>query len=295
MKVPRIAVIGHVEHVTLGRFAGVIESGAVVHLTDARFAPAGGGGIAFAQLCRSDAELHLFTAVGSDEAGRAVESRIRAHGVRVHVHAAVRDVEHPRVVVVVDRDGRRTIFVTREPLHPAATDPLPWSILADCDAVYFTGTDPDSLRLARAARLLIVSARRNVALQAAAVAPDVIVGSVEDPRENRELAEYDPAPGALVLTDGPRAISVFRGSGVAMVEAPPAPEHIVGDYGAGDSFAAAMTFFLAHGLAVEEACHHAGPFGSAVLGGLDPLEMQQRLNPDAPPCAFGPPPGSTPR
>jgi ribokinase len=273
----RIAVIGHVEHVTLGRFDGLIESGAVVHLSDSRFVPAGGGGIAFAQICRSDAEIHLFTAVGSDEAGRAVEGCIRAHGDRVHVHVAKRDVEHPRVVVVVDRDGRRTIFVTREPLHPAATDPLPWSILADCDAVYFTGTDPGTLRLARAARLLVVSARRNAVLQAAAVAPDVIVGSVEDPRENRELAAYDPAPGALVLTDGPRAIRVFRGGGVAMVDAPPAPERVVGDYGAGDSFAAALTFFLAHGLAVEEACRHAGPFGCAVLGGLDPLEMQGRL------------------
>src|SRR5450631_2589059 len=185
MTARRIAAIGHVEHVTLGRIPGVIEAGAVVHMEGARFVPAGGGGIAFAQLTRSDAEIHLFTAVGSDEAGRAVEARIRAAPPdRVHIHAAARPVEHPRVVVVVDRDGRRTIFVTREPLHPAASDPLPWSTLADCDAVYFTGTDPGSLRLARAARLLVVSARRFPALQAAAIAPNVIVGSVEDPREN---------------------------------------------------------------------------------------------------------------
>jgi ribokinase len=277
MPAPRIAVVGHVEHVTLGRFAGVIEPGAVVHLDDARFVPAGGGGIAFAQLCRSDAEIHLFTAVGSDEAGRAVEARIRAHGDRVHVHAAVRDAEHPRVVVVVDRDGRRTIFVTREPLHPASTDRLPWSTLAGCDAAYFTGTDPGSLRLARAARILVVSARRSPALHAAAIAPDVIIGSVEDPRENRELAAYNPAPGALVLTDGPRAIRVFRGRGVTLVDPPPTPEQVVGDYGAGDSFAAALTFFLAQGLSVEEACRRAGPHGAAVLRGLDPLEMQGRL------------------
>lgn len=278
MQAPRIAVVGHVEHVTLGHFAGVIESGAVVHLIDDRFVPAGGGGIAFAQLCRSEAEIHLFTAVGSDEAGRRVEGRIHAHGARVHVHAAARDVEHPRVVVVVDRDGRRTIFVTRDPLHPAASDPLPWSTLVDCDAVYFTGTDPESLRMARAARLLVVSARRSPALQVAAVAPDVIVGSVDDPRENRGLAAYDPAPGALVLTDGPRAIRVFRGGGgVTMVDAPRAPQHVVGDYGAGDSFAAALTFFLAHGLPVEEACRRAGPHGAAVLGGIDPLETQIRL------------------
>jgi ribokinase len=274
---PRLAVIGHVEHVTLGRFDGTIAPGAVVHLIDTRFTAAGGGGIAFAQLCRSDAEIHLFTAVGGDEAGRAVESRIRAHGDRVHVHAAVRDEAHPRVVVVVDREGQRTIFVTSEPLHPRATDPLPWSLLSECDAVYFTGTDPGSLRLARAARLLVVTARRYQALKAAAIAPNVIVGSVADPRENRELAAYDPAPGALVLTDGPRPIRIHRGSEVTLVDAPPAPDRVVGDYGAGDSFAAALTFFLASGLSVEEAGRRAGPYGAAVLRGLDPLEVQSQL------------------
>lgn len=277
MTAPRIAVVGHVEHVTLGRFYGAIEPGAVVHLTDSRFTPAGGGGIAFAQLCQSDAEVHLFTAVGSDEAGHAVEKRIRAHGDRVHVHAAVRDEAHPRVVVVVDREARRTIFVTSEPLHPAATDPLPWSLLSECDAVYFTGTDAESLRLARAARLLVVTARRHGALQVAAIAPDVIVGSVADPRENRELASYDPAPRALVLTDGPRAIRISRGTGVTLVDAPPAPERVVGDYGAGDSFAAALTFFLGSGLSVEDACRRAGPYGAEVLRGLDPIDVQRLL------------------
>jgi ribokinase len=273
----RIAVIGHVEHVTLGHVDGVIAPGDVVHLLEPRFVPAGGGGIAFAQLCRSDAEVHLFTAVGSDEAGRAVAARIAVDPERVHVHAAVRDVEHPRVVVVVDREGRRTIVVTRDPLQPAAGDSLPWSILGDCDAAYFTGNDPGTLRLARAARRLVVTARRSAALAAAAVAPDVVVGSVADPRENRPFDAYDPAPGALVLTDGPRPVRVVRGSQVALVDAPPAPARVVGDYGAGDSFAAALTFFLAHGAPVEDACRRAGPFGAAVLAGVDPLELQQRL------------------
>jgi ribokinase len=189
----------------------------------------------------------------------------------------VRAVDHPRVVVVVDAHGRRTIIVTADPLQPAATDPLPWSILAGCDAVYFTGTDPESLRLARAARCLVVTARRSAALRAAAIAPDVIVGSVSDPRENAPLDAYDPGPGALVLTDGPRAVRIFRREGTTLIDAPPAPAHIIGDYGAGDSFAGALTFFLAHGLSLEEACRRAGPHGVSVLHGIDPLEMQTRL------------------
>jgi ribokinase len=273
----RIAVVGHIEHVTLGRTDGVLGPGDIVHLQDVRFLPGGGGGIAFAQLCRSDAEIHLFTAIGGGEAGRAVAARLEAAPDRVHVHAAARAEDHPRVVVVVDGHGRRSIVVTGGPLQPAASDPLPWSILASCDAVYFTGDDPASLRLARAARRLVVTARRRPALLAAAIAPDVILGSVSDPRENAGLDAYDPAPAALVLTDGSRAIRVQRGTATALVDPPPAPTRVVGDYGAGDSFAGALTFFVAHGLDVEEACRRAGPYGAAVLGGIDPLEVQRPL------------------
>lgn len=274
MTTPRIAVVGHVEHVTLGRAEGVPRPGDIIHLQDTRFLPGGGGGVAFAQLCRSDAEIHLFTAVGHDEAARAVEERLQGTPGRVHIHAARRAVDHPRVVVVVDAEGHRTIIVTRSPLQPAATDPLPWSLLAGCDAVYFTGADPESLRLARAARRLVVTARRSAALRAAAIAPDVIVGSASDPRENAPLDAYDPCPGALVLTDGPRPIRVFRHGGAGLVDPPPSPARVVGDYGAGDSFAGALTFFLAHGLSVEESCRRAGPHGAAVLRGIDPLETQ---------------------
>ena len=273
----RIAVVGHVEHVTLGRIDGVPAPGDILHLRDTRFLPGGGGGLAFAQLCRGDAEVHLFTAVGHDEAGRAVAARLQAAPAHVHVHAAARAVDHPRVVVLVDANGHRTVIVTRDPLQPSAADPLPWSILATCDAVYFTGADPESLRLARAARCLVVTARRRAVIHAATIAPDVILGSLTDPRENAALTTYEPRPGALVLTDGPRAIRVARDDGVTRVDPPPPPAQILGDYGAGDSFAGALTFFLAHGLSVEEACRRAAPHGAAVLRGIDPLETQTDL------------------
>ena len=278
MIAPRIAVVGHVEHVTLGLCDHVPAAGDIVHLREPRFLPGGGGGLAFAQLCRSEAEIHLFTALGRDDGGRAVAERLASTPGHVHVHAARRDVDHPRVVVVVDAEGRRTILVTGEPLQPAATDPLPWSILAGCAAVYFTGTDPGSLQAARAARVLVATARRIAAITAAKVAPDVILGSASDPRENAPLDAYDPAPGALVLTDGPRPVRVIRAGGRdPRRHAPPAPAHVAGDYGAGDSFAAALTFFLASGLGVEDACRRAGPYGAAVLGGVDPIKIQAPL------------------
>ena len=273
----RIAVVGHVEHVTLGRVDAAPQPGDIQHLREARFLAGGGGGLAFAQLCQSDAEVHFFTAIGNDDGGRAVAARIRAVPDHVHTYAAVRSVEHPRVVVMVDKNGQRTIVVTASPLQPAASDDLPWSILASCDAVYFTGADPQSLRLARAARSLVVTARRSPVIRAAAVVPDVVIGSCSDPRENAPLLTYEPTPDALVLTDGPRAIRIYRTSGNTHVAPPPAPPQTLGDYGAGDSFAAALTYFLSHRLSVEEACRRAGPYGAAVLGGIDPTEQQQTL------------------
>ncbi len=274
-----IAVIGHVEHVTLGQVDAVPQVGDVAHLRDPRFLPAGGGGLAFAQLCKSDAEIHLFTAIGADDGGRRVQAALDVAPGRVHVHAAPREAPHPRVVVLVDAIGRRTIVVAGEPLHARATDPLPWSLLATCDAIYFTGADPALARLARGARTYVATARRAPILRDAAVAPDVVVGSVSDPRENAPFASYDPPPGALVLTDGPRPIRVIRATGASTVAAPPPVDPLVSDYGAGDSFAAALTYFLAAGRTLDDACAAAAPFGAAVLRGLDPRTAQQSLPP----------------
>ena len=124
MATPRIAVVGHVEHVgRRGLCDQVPAAGDIAHLREPRFLPGGGGGIAFSQLCRSDAELHLFTALGSDDGGEAVARRLAASRPGVHVHAARREADHPRVVVLVDTGGRRTILVTGDPLQPAASDP----------------------------------------------------------------------------------------------------------------------------------------------------------------------------
>src|SRR4029079_3785542 len=78
----------------------------------------------------------------------------------VTVHGAPRDRPQTRAVTMTDPAGERTIVVTGPNLHPDATDPLPWEQLADADGVYFTGLDPRTLELARAAPVLVVTARR---------------------------------------------------------------------------------------------------------------------------------------
>jgi ribokinase len=270
----RIAVVGHVEHVTIGRVPAVPRAGEIVHVEGARWLPGGGGGVAFAQLVRSEAEVHLFTAFGDDDAGREVAAEVAR--ARAHIHAVRRPERHTRVVAMIDPHRERTIVVIGQPLHPRADDPLPWDVLAACDAAYVTVDDPAAIRAARRARVLVATARRRAPLAASGVRADVAVGSARDAREVSTLADYAVAPGALVLTEGAAGGRIETAAGTVRFAAPPAPAG-GGAYGAGDSFAAALTYYLAAGLDVPEAGARAARHGAAVLGGLDPRDAQLPL------------------
>src|SRR5262249_14631581 len=154
---------------------------------------------------------------------------------------------HTRDLVLITPDGERTIVVVGEPLHPERADPLPWEKLSSCDAAYFTAQDPAALAAARGARLLVVTARRRQALFRSGVRPAVVVGSAKDPREASRLEDFPAAqrPAALVMTEGAAGGTVSTGEGVRRFAAPQRQERGGGAYGAGDSFAGALTYFLA--------------------------------------------------
>lgn len=272
----RIAVVGHVEHVVIAPVQRLPAAGEIVHLDDMVWLPGGGGGTAYFQLVRSPAELHLFTALGNDDAAAVVSERIHASG--GHVHAVRRSLPHTRDVVLITPDGERTILVMGEPLHPELNDPLPWELLRTCRAVYFTGQDPEVLRAARAAELLVLTSRRADALARSGVRADVVVGSSLDTREASTLRDYPVPPKALVMTEGAKGGYVETADGVTRFPAPPSSGPPRGAYGAGDSFAGALTWYLAAGLAIEAACARAAEHGAAVLRGINPLEHQLPLD-----------------
>jgi len=274
----RVAVIGHVEHITLGRVPAVPRAGDIAHLEEPRFFPGGGGGIAFFQLTRSAAEVLLYTAVGNDEAAAAVRGRIAA--TRARIFAAERQAPHTRDLVMITPDGERTILVVGEPLHPERADALPWEELSSCGGAYFTAQDPAAIAAARAARILVVTARRRAALIRSGVRADVVVGSASDPREAGTLDDFPPEqrPAALVLTEGAAGGVAYTAEGARRFPAPQRSGKVRGAYGAGDSFAGALTYYLAKGLPVLEACTRAGHHGAAVLGSLEPLEAQAWLD-----------------
>lgn len=270
---PRIAVVGHAQHVTLAAVPALPAPGDILHLEQPTVMAGGGGAITFFQLLRSPADVHFFTAVGDDAAGAEVAARLAASGATIHV--ATRPGPHSRDLVLITPDGERTIVVMQPPLQNRIDDPLPWDRFATCDAVFFTGQDPAVLRAARAARLLVVTARRAAVIAASGVEVDVAVGSLNDPREAAN--DYPIPPRALVLTDGPRGGVVRTAAGEERFAAPPSPPRFVGSYGAGDSFAGALTWYLVAGHPIRDACGRAGAHGAAVLAGIDPLPNQLPL------------------
>jgi len=271
----KIAIVGHVEHVTIGRVPALPGAGSIAHLQSPFWIPGGGGGITFYQLLRSPAEVHIFTALGDDAGGDEIAARLAA--TRAKVHAARRAEPHTRDLVMITPDGERTIVVVGEPQHPTASDDLPWDLLSGFDAVYFTAQDPAAIALARKARVLVITARRRPSLVQAGVRADIILGSKADPREASAMADYPVAPGALVMTEGKAGGSVTTADGTARFPAPPSAPSGGGAYGAGDSFAGALVYYLAAGLPVVEACTRAGPHGAAVLASFNPLESQLEL------------------
>jgi len=266
----RAAVVGHVEWVTFGRVDHVPAAGEIVHAEDVFEVPAGGGPVAAVQLLKLAGDCTFFTALGDDELGRRSLAELEAMGLRVE--AVSRPERQRRAFTHVDNTGERTITVIGERLGPRASDPLPWEVLDEVDAVYFCAGDDDALRQARRAKALVATSREAARLARAGVYLDAVVGSARDAAE--AYVPVDPPPGVVVETlgaDGGRFRTREREETFASV---PLPGPRVCAYGAGDSFAAGLTYALGAGYPLEEALHLAARCGAACAMGRGPYEAQ---------------------
>jgi ribokinase len=259
---PRVAVVGHVEWVTHAR-GSMPHVGQIAHLVDGFDEPAGGGAVTAAQVARLGADCHFYTALSGDGNGEASRQVLAAGGVTVI--AARREQPQTRALTVVGPSGERTILVTGERLSPLIDDALPWAELSHCDGAFFTGDDPRTLIAARAARHLVVTARRLASLISSGVQADVVVASVSDPDEAFDPASLPVAPHAFVFTDGERGGRIVVGGSERPFSAQPPPGPVVDTYGAGDSFAAGLTVGLAEGLSLDEAVALGARCGATAL------------------------------
>ena len=268
---PCVAVLGHVEWVTHA-LGPPPAAGAIVDLVEPIAEPAGGAGVAAAAAARLGARVTLFTALGNDPSARRAREEITVRG--IEMHAADRAAPQTPVLSVTHGDAERTILVVGARLQPRTTDDLPWGLLAGADAAYYAGEDPEVLVRARAARHLVVSARRIADIVRAGVRADVVVGSADDPDEDPSALPAELMPDVVILTDGARGgRMVARGRPSRDYTPITPPARAIDTYGCGDSFAAGVTTGLARGLAIDDAIALGARIGALCAtwrGGIGP-------------------------
>jgi ribokinase len=269
----KVAVVGHVEWIQFARVGRVPVPGEIVHASEAWQEPGGGGAVAAVQLARLAGSCLFLTALGDDELGHRAERGLARLGVRVA--ADWRPEPQRKAFVHVDAEGERTITVIGERLGPRGDDPLPWDELDGADAVYFTAGDSGALRAARSARILVASVRAKEVLASAGVQLDVLVASGNDRGERYVLGEIEPVPRLVVRTAGGEGGTLLTPDGTtSRWAAPPLPGPVVDAYGAGDSFAAGVTFGLGDGRSNEDAVALGARCGAACMTGRGPYEGQ---------------------
>ena len=269
----RTAVVGHTEWIEFGHVDHVPVAGEIVHATDAWEVPGGGGAVAAVQLARLAGSCTFFTALGNDQTGERTRRELEALGVQVE--AAIRDEPSRRAAVFVDAHGERTITTLGRRLEPTAADRLPWNELESVDAVYVTAGNPGALREARRARVMVATSRIADLLVETDVHLDAVVGSGSDPAEAFDPERLTHPPDLVVRTDGIQGgryeTSDGRGGPYEPV-APPSP--VIDTYGAGDAFAAGLTFALGAGSRLDEALGLAARCGAWVVAGRGPYGNQ---------------------
>lgn len=260
----RFAVVGHVEWVDFVRVDRLPRPGEIAHAREAWAEPAGGGAVAAVELGVLAGGATLLTALGDDRLGELSQKRLERLGVTVE--AAIRAEPQRRAVTFVDAAGERAITLLSAKLVPLRADPLPWQELGDVDGVYFTGGDAEAARAARAARVLVATARELPTLVEAGVPVDALVSSGRDPGERYREGDLDSPPALVVETDGASGGSYTEhGGGPRSYVATEPPGPVVDTYGSGDAFAAGLTYALAEGLTTEEAIGFAAQRGAEAV------------------------------
>jgi ribokinase len=265
----RVAAVGHIEWVEFVHGDHVPVAGEIVHARDSFEEPAGGGAVAAVQLARMAGSATFLTALGDDDL--ADRSRRRLGELDVGVDAATREGPTRRALTFVDSDGERTIITIGERLEPHGQDRLDWEGLGGMEGVYLTAGDKSALAAARAARVLVASPRAGKVLWESGVTLDALVYSDRDQLETAFARGIEPRPALLVATRGREGGSYDTADGrTGTWSAAPLPGPMMDSYGAGDSFAAALTYGLAAGETVESSLELAAEAGASSLSRRGP-------------------------
>ena len=247
--------------------------GEIVNAHDSFEEPAGGGAVAAVQLARLAGDAAFLTALGDDELARRTRARLAELGVTVR--DATRAGPTRRGLTFLDSNGERTIITIGERLAPRGHDDLDWDELGQADGIYLTAADGVALHASRAASVLVASPRAGRVLHEEGVRLDALVYSDDDELETAFARALVPTPTLLAATRGAEGGRYETAQGRRGTwAAAPLPGPIADSYGAGDSFAAALTFALARGMDPDPALALAARAGAVCLTGHGPYEHQ---------------------
>ncbi|HET6510445.1 MAG TPA: PfkB family carbohydrate kinase [Baekduia sp.] len=285
----RLAVVGHVEWVDFVLADRLPAPGEIADARASWEAAAGGGAMAAYALKSLTGAAAFFCALGDDARADATLAGLRDAG--IDVRAARHARPQRRTLTWLTADHERTITTLAAPLEPSGADSLDWSALEGCDGAVLFGGDAAAARAARAAKVLVATARTRAALLEAGVEVDALVGSANDATEPLDDALLAAArPRWVVETEGERGgrwraartAGTEAGAGAPGAASPvcelpaldasgrwdaaPPPGPAVDAFGCGDAFAAALMAALAAGRPIADACALGARVGAAVLG-----------------------------
>jgi sugar/nucleoside kinase (ribokinase family) len=148
-------------------------------------------------------------------------------------------------------------------------------------ALFFTALGNDDLGRRSEAQLsnqgieLVATPRARDALEGSGVELDALVRSASDSGEQDDPERLGYSARLIVTTEGPQGGTYVGTEGrTGHFEAAPLDRPIADAYGAGDSFAAGLTYGLGAGLEVREALGIAARCGAGNLTGRGPYAGQ---------------------
>lgn len=270
-----VVVVGSINVDLVVRVAALPVPGETVIGRDLAEAPGGKGANAAAAAAALGARTTLVGAVGDDERGRAMRTRLIADGVDVRAVAVVDDPTGV-ALIAVDDAGENAIVVApgaNRAVDPAGAMAAVEGLPASGSAVLANLEAPLPVVIAAAAAsqsrdvpfVLNPAPARRLPPELVATCAVIIPNGVEAPVVHGDGAAglLADGAGAVVVTRGGDGCELHTAAGVERI--PAVPADVVDTTGAGDAFCACLTVALAAGHDLRRAAELAVRAGARAV------------------------------
>jgi sugar/nucleoside kinase (ribokinase family) len=259
-----VVVVAHINHDRVWTLAGALASGARVSYAKREVRLGGGGFTAGSQLLELGNTVRIVTNLRADDYGRSARDTLSAMGFDIS-NVTMLDGETQFAEILLEPDGERTILTKSGPRQPLT---LPTQLVGD--AAYVNTSFLDDNVLATLQLLPLVVSELPIR-QATPRPADVVTCSKGDFPGETLQAVWERARlvagdrlHTLVMTDGPRPISIYDGTTCQDIQ-PPELVTVRDTIGAGDCFTGSLINGLMKRIDLKSAAVEASRLTSAWL------------------------------